>query len=252
MRAEEIDPPEYLPHPKAMVMPDLPEPKYQALKAGIADHGLQYPIKVLKGTRFLLDGRSRQRACRELGIAVKVDEIDIPDDDVAVYTGAEAAKRDGLTATQRVMFAMDLLPEFERRAAERQHLGATVHQGEKGKAAELAASLVGVSARYVQLGIQLRNEHPELFERVQRGEVDLVTAKRETKGKVPKPGRPRSGDDDGFGVPGYLRERLGAVTDMVGGDVLGDGIEALLDYIEGEGSAGWRVWADVRRRDAGR
>jgi ParB-like chromosome segregation protein Spo0J len=114
---------------------------HSALKAGIEEHGLQHPIEVQNGTRYLLNGRGRYRACRELRIPLKIKEIDIPDDEVAVYTGAEAAKR-GLTPSQRAIIAMGLLPEFERRAAERRDGGVKVRQVEKGKAADLAAGRI--------------------------------------------------------------------------------------------------------------
>jgi hypothetical protein len=236
----------YAPHPRAVMMPDLPEKKYQLLKAGIADHGLQHPIKVLKGTSLLLDGRHRLRACQELGVPLRVEEIDIPEDEVAIYTGAEATKRAGLTPTQKVLIAVELFPEFKRRASDRQRLGVKLREGEKGKAAERAASLVGVSARYVEFGLRLLRKHPELFERVRQGDLTLAAAQREAKGKEAK-SKPKRLPNDSFCIPNYLRDRLVAATDKVGGNVLGDGVEALLDYIEGEGGKAWQRWATKRK-----
>jgi hypothetical protein len=241
--AEEADPEGYVLHPKATAMPALPEKTYSALKAGIEEHGLQHPIEVQKGTRYLLNGRGRYRACRELRIPLKIKEVDIPDDEVAVYTGAEAAKR-GLTPSQKATIALDLLPEFERRAARRQHLGEKVHQGEKGKAAELAASLVGANARYVQLAIKLRKEQPALFERLRSGDLDLAKAIK--TGGAPKR-KPKSKGEERHPIPEYLRDRLIGIKEAVGRDTLGEAIEALLDYAEG--SPGWTEWAEARRQE---
>lgn len=240
---------EFVPHPNGVPMPVLPEQRYQALKASIANHGQLHPIQVLKGTHYLLDGRHRLRVLEELGMPPKVEEVDIPEDEVASYTAAEAMKRDGLTSTQKVVIAIDLLPGLEARAAERQRLGAKVREGEKGKAAERAATLVGVSARYVEAGIKLRRTHPELFEQVRQGELALAAAQREADGKEAR-GKPKRLTDDSFCIPNYLRDRLVAATDAVGGNVLGDGVEAMLDFIEGQGSKAWQQWAGQRLKEA--
>src|SRR5207249_4739162 len=92
---------EYPPHAQAVVFPPLSPDRYKALKASIAAHGQQQPIEVQKGTMLLLDGRHRLRACNELGIATQVRQVDIDDGAIPIYTGAKAARRDGLTATQR-------------------------------------------------------------------------------------------------------------------------------------------------------
>jgi ParB-like chromosome segregation protein Spo0J len=108
---------DYTPHPKALMMPELSESQFKALKAGIADHGLQHAIKVLKGTNLLLDGRHRLQACRELEYPIKVEEVELAEEDVPIYTGAEAAKRPSLSVSQKVVHAIKLLPEIRERAA---------------------------------------------------------------------------------------------------------------------------------------
>jgi ParB-like nuclease domain len=236
---------DFIPHPRAIMLPDLPPDQYAALKASIRDHGLQHPIKVLKGTNFLLDGRHRLRACRELGIPLKVEYVDIPESDVPIYTGAEAAKRDGLTTSQRVVLAMRLLPEIKRLAADRQNLGAAVrYGGEKGKAAGFAASLVGVGIRSVEVGIKLQQKDPTRFKQVETGDLELFRAARQAEGTEALKKKP--GNDDRFRVPQYLHKRLTAATEAVGGDVPGDGVEALLDFIES--SKAWKPWAASRKK----
>jgi hypothetical protein len=151
-------------------MPEGTEAEHAGLKAGIQAIGLQYAIKVLKGTDgidYLLKGRRRLRSCRDLGIIPKVEYVEIPEgSSVAIYTAAEGAKREG-TTTQKVLLAIDLMPEFKRLAAERQHhLSVTMRQGgENGKASACAAKVVGVSPRSVESALWLMKNRPDLFER---------------------------------------------------------------------------------------
>lgn len=199
---------EYTPHPCAVMLPERSGRDYEDLKTGIRLHGLQYPIEVQKGTRNLLKGRHRLRACRELGVEPKVQEVEIEDRDVAIYTGAEAANRPGLTPTQKALVALEVLPECEKRAADRKYLGLTIRYGEQGKAAAIAGALVGVSTSYVELAARLKKKHPELFERVRDGELDLLAARRELEGKEPKKPEPKEDRFLAWRLPDYLRERL--------------------------------------------
>jgi ParB/Sulfiredoxin domain len=174
---------DYVPHPRAIEMPPVPDAQYKLLKAGIAAHGLKQPIPVQEGTNFLLDGSQRLRACRELNLPVKVMPIDISDDDVPEYTAAFASKH-GMTPTQKALAALAILPEFEAKAKERQRQGsAKLREGEKGKATAEAAKLVGAKPRYVELALQLKREDAEVYERVWRGELTISAGITEAKNK---------------------------------------------------------------------
>lgn len=129
--------PQYRPHAKAVAFPSLSDEKYAALKRSIDAHGQQQPIEVQKGTIYVLDGCHRLKAIAELNaqletaspdllIKPKTVEIPIADDEVPFYTGAKAVHRDDLTATQKALLALALVPAFKARAAERQALGKKV------------------------------------------------------------------------------------------------------------------------------
>ena len=200
MQARDLEDPEYPFHPQAVRMPMLTEGDYRILRASIEHHGQQHPIEMLKG--HLLDGRHRIRICRELGIPIKTVEVDIAEDEVWRYTAAKAAVRT-LTATQKALLALEFLPECERLAKERRYAGIKVRQGDKGKAAALAASFVRVSPKYVEDAKTLRSKHRELFDRVLRGELDLQGALREVERKAPRARKGRRGNAQGEN-PGHL------------------------------------------------
>lgn len=227
----------FTPHPRTILLPDLTEKDYAALMASIRDHGLQHPIKVLTGTKLLLDGRHRLKALRELERNVEVEEVTIAEEDVPIYTGAEAATRPGLTPSQKVVLAIRLLPEYQRRAAERRRHGTKLSQGEEqGAATRLAASLVGVSPTYVKLGIALQRDHPERFKRVESGTLKLFKATREMEDLAEGKGAKKKPENK-LWIPNSLRKRLEAVTEAIGVDVPGEGVGALLEFIEGDGPA---------------
>ena len=238
------------PHPDAVKFPPLSEQAYKALKASINDHGLQQPIEVQEGSDLLLDGRHRLRACQELACPVELRQVKIEDADVPIYTASKAARRNGLTATQKVLFALKILPSL---------------QVGSGKKAERAASAVGISRAYVERGITLKEKAPDLFERVEGGKLGLSTAYREYRlrldGKheeVPKPEeapKPDVDDDDDNDERYRIAKRfwwdLKEIAEAVGGGtnvtVPDNAIEALLDYVQGDGAEAWGQWAQQRR-----
>ena len=226
--------PEYRPHPRAVPFPPLSEQVHKELRASIAAVGQQEPIEVQAGTRYVLDGLHRLQACRELERDPLVREVEVADDAVPTYTAAKAARRPGLTATQKVLLALLLLPSLR--------VG-------RGKAAGRAADAVGVSRAYVERGIELRDNAPELLALVEAGEFGLSEAYRRHTGAEPRE-QGRGGDEeaDAFVVPNRLRERLAAAAraaheaGRTEGDYLGYGVEALLDFVEGGGRGAWERW----------
>jgi hypothetical protein len=218
MQARDSEDPEYPLHPRTVRVPALIDREYRTLKDSIDHHGQQHPVELLKGTRFVLDGRHRICVCRELGIPIKTVEVDTAEDEVWRYTAAKAAVR-SLTATQKALVALEFLPECERLAKDRRYDGVKVRQGEQGKAAALAASFVRVSPTYVEYAKKLQREHPALFERMLSGELDLRAAWREAKGqgkgtKGRRNAKPK--DDDRFRIPHHLRLRITAIVEAIG------------------------------------
>jgi hypothetical protein len=96
-------------------------------------------------------------------------------------------QRRHLTSSQKATVAMDVLPMLEAEAKERQGARNDIHQlidecsSEPHKpvpqALEQAAQMVGTNRQYVSDAKKLRDEAPELLERVRSGELTIPQAK---------------------------------------------------------------------------
>ena len=107
----------YQSHPAADLFPLLEGDEFAALVADIEQRGLLEPILTTPdGT--IIDGRNRWRACQSAGAPVRT----------VVYTGADPIgesisrnlNRRHLTASQRAMLALNILPLREAEARARQ------------------------------------------------------------------------------------------------------------------------------------
>jgi len=86
------------------------------------------------------------------------------------------------------MLAVELLPEFEKQAGERQgarsDLTEIIPEGSQAEAREKAAELAGTNPHYVSDAKRIKEEAPELAERVKSGEVTIPAAKKELEGET--------------------------------------------------------------------
>ena len=92
-------------HPAADLFPKMGAQAMDALKADIAEHGLQEPIILLEGK--IIDGRNRYLACEQLNIEAKYHELERCDDPVALVVSLNLHRRH-LTTSQRAMIAAKL------------------------------------------------------------------------------------------------------------------------------------------------
>ncbi len=176
-------------HPSANIFPPMTQDEFSALKADIAAHGVLMPVWTWRGQ--LLDGRHRLQACEELAIPCPTREWDGDEDGIDAFVMSLNGKRRDLTASQRAMVALAFEARAAERAKERQEAtrakpGERIGGGtnattfaDTGKAREEAASLVGVSPRYVSDAKAVHKAMPELAEKVRLGEVTLPQAMRE-------------------------------------------------------------------------
>jgi hypothetical protein len=161
------------------VMPDLSESEYAELKADIELRGVMVAVEYDEHDN-VLDGHHRIRACKELGIEdwPKVRRLGLSDDAKRLHAFALNAKRRQLTASQRAILALDILPLLEAEAARRMastQFGSTATETfqEPGSAAAKAAKIVGANERYIYTAKQIQKSDPERIERIRRGEDSL-------------------------------------------------------------------------------
>lgn len=180
-------------HPAAKAIPEMLPDEYAVLKADIKARGQLVPAETLDGK--LIDGRHRFRACKELGIEPEITEITLDGMSPAEYVWSVNGIRRHLTPSQRAAVAVELLPELKKAAKERQREHGGTAPGtakntsgknagsESGESRDQAATLVGVSARYVSDAQKVKDESPESFQAIKNGTATLQQAKKQVRKK---------------------------------------------------------------------
>jgi hypothetical protein len=174
-------------HPAAEIFPLMPDDELRDLAANIKG-GQRDPIAICDGK--VLDGRNRLRACRLAGVRPRVEHVET--DDPLGFVLSRNLHRRHLNSAQRAALAVELLPMLEAEAKERQRAaggdrksakakaGGSVPQkvaGAVGEARDLAARIARTNKQYVSAAKRLKEEAPDLFEKVKRGESDVFRAK---------------------------------------------------------------------------
>ena len=178
-------------HEVANIFPMMSDDEFSALVEDIRANGQRQPIYIHDGK--IVDGRNRYRACQKLGIE--------PDTRVWDGVGSLASfvvslnlQRRHLTSSQKATVAVDVLPMLEAEAKERQRAaGEEFGRGKltqlieeaideprkksSSEATQQAAQMVGTNRQYVYDAKRLRDEAPELLERVRSGELTIPQAK---------------------------------------------------------------------------
>ena len=154
----------YQTHPHANVMPAMMDSEFQALKEDILKNGQHLPIQLLDG--IILDGRNRDRACRELGIHSKVETW--TGKDSLEYVLSVNLHRRHLSESQRAMAAAEVatLPK-----------GANQHTAVAAPSQQSIAKLFAVSTDSIQRGKKVIAQGSEaLIEQVRNGEISVAKA----------------------------------------------------------------------------
>jgi hypothetical protein len=191
-------------HPIADVWPMMDADKLQELTDDIGKNGQLVPVWIFEG--MILDGRNRYAACKMAGIEPKTQTY--TGDEPTAFAVSMNDKRRHMTAGIRAAVAVELLPFFEADAKKRQIRKPAAAQPasgfvpekipeqnsessdfhtrkkQEGEARFEAAKSVGVNDRYVQDAKKVKQEAPEVFDRLKAGKITLQDAKREVA-KIP-------------------------------------------------------------------
>lgn len=172
-------------HPACLVFPPLPAAEFDALVADIAAHGLIHPIVMLDG--LVLDGRNRLLACRQAGVQPRFTQWRGTGSPLAWAISANLQRRH-LTASQRAVLALDILPHLAAEAKARQRLsrgrgrrkaaGVSATVPTRGKASQIAARAAGTNSAYVEAAKRLRLAGDDLLAAVRLGQLTLGEASR--------------------------------------------------------------------------
>jgi ParB-like chromosome segregation protein Spo0J len=174
------DPTNLVPHPLALLIPEMGDDDFAGLKEDIGHRGLLEPVVLYEGR--ILDGRHRYRACQETGR--RIDFTEYTGTDAVGYVMALNLHRRHLTVAQRAFVAAEAVPQFKSAAENRMLAGvapdpATCGKQGSGEAVVQAARAVDVSPQSVRRARVIRASAPELERMVQAGEISLAVAAAE-------------------------------------------------------------------------
>jgi hypothetical protein len=183
-------------HPIADVWPMMDEGKLSELADDIRKNGQLVPVWLYEGK--IIDGRNRWAACKIAGVTPKTQEY--TGDEPTSFAVALNDRRRHMNKGSLAAVAAELEPFFAADAKKRQQdaggdkksdraksvvakLPQPIDATPASKAREEAAKSVGVGERYVQDAKKVKQEAPEVFERLKAGRITLQDAKREVAKK---------------------------------------------------------------------
>lgn len=173
-------------HPIADVWPMMDDAKLVELADDIRKNGQLVPVWLFEGK--ILDGRNRYAACKIAGVEPKTKEY--TGDEPTAFAVAMNDRRRHMNKGALAAVAAELEPHFAADAKRRQirrpkseSVVEKVPQQTSRKAREEAAASVGVNDRYVSDAKKVKQEAPDVFERLKAGKITLQDAKREVAKK---------------------------------------------------------------------
>ena len=172
-------------HPACLLFPPLSDEDLQSLADDIKKNGQLQPITTLDG--MILDGRNRLLACKIAKVEPRFEEWTGTGSPLEWAISANLHRRH-LTASQRAVLALEVLPLREQEAKERQRL--STGRGKKvakslatsrGKASQIAAKLAGTNSAYVEQIKGISRKAPELIPEIKNGSLTVAEASRLSK-----------------------------------------------------------------------
>lgn len=199
-------------HPLAEMFPPLSDKDLLDLAMDIEKNGQLHPIIAINGQ--ILDGCNRYRACKLAGIEPIIEPYEgISDQETLIrYVISSNLQRRQLTPGQKAMLAVQLLPQLEAAAKERQRVAGleraeTAHRNETGqlvpnieqagkknndavglavqespektRSIAKAAEITGANKQYVSLAKQIGALRPDLAQQVTEGKKTIPLAMKE-------------------------------------------------------------------------
>jgi len=165
-------------HPVCEMFPWMSEPEFLALAEDIKTNGLIEAITRYKDQ--IVDGKHRLTACLIAGVKPRFAEWD-GQGSLISWIASKNLPRRHLTPSQRAAIAVDLLPELEKDAKERQREGGRVAKNGAtipvaGKASQFAAKVAGTNYRYVEAVKAIQKQAPELIDEIRVGNLTVRDA----------------------------------------------------------------------------
>jgi len=164
-------------HELAKLIPETGPQDYERIKESIRVNGQQVTSWTFQ--EKLLDGRTRQKVAKELGLKFAVREWQGAGSP-AEFVIAVNLDRRHLTTSKRAMAAANFKPVLEEEARKRMLAGKAadpVANLPQGKARDQAAKIMKVSPRSVETASTVRKKGtPELVQAVEQDQISLAAA----------------------------------------------------------------------------
>lgn len=219
-------------HPAADLFAMLAPDKLSELADDIRANGLLEPITLLDGR--VLDGRNRLSACEQAGVEPTFTTY--TGDSPVAFVWSKNFSRRHMTTSQRAAVGVLALPMLQEEARKRQE-ATRARPGEKAnlrarpdpaspksthiKSTKAAAALVGVGGESVRLAAIVQKRDPELFKRIEAGEITVnkahaqvikteIDAKKlqDAVKRVNKPRSERANELSRLAAEGYRAEQI--------------------------------------------
>lgn len=197
-------------HPDAGEVLEMSPDQYKEFRKAVKDAGhIREPLKRLRGTKVLIDGRHRRQVAIDLDWPrVPVVDVDLDGEDPVLYMLSSAKDRRHLTPGQRAAQGAKYMARLRKLAKERQKEGgkkgaalagrgrpkedppapdrgvAEVTQPKPARAPtsrDEAARLSGSSPKAVTAAEKVMEQSPEVFAQLAAGEITLPAAKKATE-----------------------------------------------------------------------
>lgn len=163
--------------------------EFKGLVKSIKEHGLFDPILVWQGK--IVDGRHRHKACIESGVEPEYEYLvdEVPFDKVRDRVVGANILRRHLTTGQRAMIAASLANMTVGGTGSNQYEKSNRENSPDSKTNKQAGDQLNVSDHSVKTAKNIKNDTPDLAEKVNKGEMSLhaaETERRKRKGEKPK------------------------------------------------------------------
>ena len=198
------------PHPAANLIRRMTDEEFASFKEDIRINGLRVPIQLYKGK--ILDGRSRYKACLELGFPVRTEEVGKARGfDAKAYVRSLNVERRHLSKDELAELAAD--EAAQTRGGDRKSGEYQSARLQNGLTQSEAADKYDVSARTVGQVVRIRKakkngEHPDIVESYENGEITSGEAdKRMRQASTGESGSTESGESNGewYTPPEFIR-----------------------------------------------
>ena len=175
-------------HRLVEIFPPMIQDEFKRLKTSIYSNGQEVPIKVLKSTNEIIDGRHRYKACQELNIEPLIEWIgdDLEEEQLQTLIIKLNLDRRHLTLSQKAWIASGFSSLRKGDFYGNQHTKASNSgvgkfadtKSTPGKTQSEIAKWFGLSERTIQQAKKIKREAPELRNYIYLGNIKIDDAYR--------------------------------------------------------------------------